>query len=63
VPFLALIAMKYAIFMYPKSILGLLEILFYTFIRSAIVFIFLFFVFRLLVVSVKRTRLRNHRYL
>jgi hypothetical protein len=43
VPFLALIAMKYAIFMYPKSILGLLEILFYTFIRSALVFIFLFF--------------------
>jgi hypothetical protein len=37
IPFIEIISIKYAIFIYPKSVIGLIELFFYTTLRSALV--------------------------
>ncbi|MFG6547048.1 hypothetical protein ACGYLM_18465 [Sulfitobacter sp. 1A10445] len=45
VPFLGLALLKYFVYIYPKSILGLIEIGLYTYIRSSIVILLVYFIY------------------
>lgn len=56
IPFIEIIILKYSLFMYPKSIIGLIELFFYTTIRSLIVLCSIIFVLRIFYIRVQRLK-------
>jgi hypothetical protein len=56
IPFIEIIILKYSLFMYPKSIIGLMELFLYTTIRSLIVLCSIIFVLRIFYIRVQRFR-------